>query len=598
MAEKSNKSHFTQKQSEKDERPSKAEIKLRKLDEIVLKLKNVVDHKEKYERTHKELSKQKVNNKSNYSSPTTSRMKEDTSDREFLNNFMNIDEHTILPKNMHLLTDNDTNQSISPQEKFKNLSNLMLDDKNITELNFIRSSEERVKLNLYTAFSKKSRDLFMNDNHPKRAKNQILFHKINDIHIPKFEFKPTISPNFDKNAINSNESSEQNMEKSCGSESFNNNLNSNDKNSNANNINNIGDDKYKNEEKKFTESYFRQEKKGYFHIPTLVKIEAKPPMKKEFRKQKTYIGGPSKMFNSFKKENKKTNDIFWDPEIDADTLSYINHNFISIEDIYNSKNIDEKDKNKNNAIPNDENEPNLIPIQAKEIVYDNERQKTLNNFVYEKDKDKNIKSSIPEHVDIDKLKYEVKNDNKFIEFIAINPGVIRSEYQVVPHAKEELKYELNLKKDFRERINNISEIDIDYFPKNGSYNAKKIERVLRFQQLVQEIKEIDLSLGVKQTTDESDNTIKESNENEEKNQESNKNVKNRKKNKKKTYSEIDEKQSLNEDNEDSEEVSKNIISINTQNSGNQGDKSELKKVFNFNEGNSERSPFSSEKSNN
>ena len=580
MAEKTNKSHFTQKQSEKDERPSKAELKLRKLDEIVLKLKNVVDHKEKYERAHKELSKQKVNNKSNYSSPTTSRMKEDTSDREFLNNFIYIDEHTILPKNMHLLTDNDTNQSISPQEKFRNLSNLMLDDKNITELNFIRSSEERVKLNLYTAFSKKSRDIFMNENHPKLSKNQILFHKINDIHIPKFEFKPTISPNFDKNAINSNESSEQNLEKSYGSESFNNNLNSNEKNSNNNNI---GDDKNKNEEKKFTESYFRQEKKGYFHIPTLVKIEAKPPVKKELRKQKTYIGGPSKIFNSFKKENKKPNDIFWDPEIDADTLSYINHNFISIEDIYNNKNIDEeKDKNKNIYISNDENEPNLIPIQAKEIIYDSERQKTLNNFVYEKDK-----KNIVDHADLDKLKYEGKNDNKFIEFIAINPGVIKSEYQVVPHAKEELKNELNLKKEFREKIDNISEIDIDYFPRNNNYTAKRIERFLRFQQLVQVKREINLSLGVKNTTDESDNTIKElNNENEEKNDESYKNVKYRKKNKKKTFSDIDKDEESEED------------SINSQNSGNQADKSEINKVFNFNEANSEHTPFSSEKSNN
>ena len=103
-------------------------------------------------------------------------------------------------------------------------------------------------------------------------------------------------------------------------------------------------------------------KKGYFHIPTLVKIENKPK-KKEFRKQKTYLGA-TKMFNPFKKETKKTDDNFWDPEIDADTLSYINHNFISIEDIYNSKGDEEK-KGKNNNLHNEENEPNLIPIQAK-----------------------------------------------------------------------------------------------------------------------------------------------------------------------------------------------------------------------------------------
>ena len=367
MAEKSNKSHFTQKQSEKDDRNSPDEIKLRKFEEIILNLKKTVEHRYNNERSaHKELSKQKVNNKSNYSSPTTSRIKEDISDREFLSNFMNMDEHTnILPKNMHLLIDNDTNQSISSQEKFKNLSNLMLDDKNITEFNFIRNPEERVKLNLYTAFSKKSRELFMNENHPKRSKNQTLFHKINDIHIPKFEFKQTVPNNNDNknNIINNSynfENSENILEKSYGSE--NNNINEK--------INNYDEQNNENEELKFNECYFRQEKKGYFHIPSLIKIEAKPPMKKEFRKQKTYIG-PAKMFNPFKKEIKKQDDIFWDPEIDADTLSYINHNFISIEDIYNNKNLEDiKNKNKNPKRQNEENEPNLIPIKSKEIIFD------------------------------------------------------------------------------------------------------------------------------------------------------------------------------------------------------------------------------------
>ena len=189
MADKSNKSHFTQKQSEKEEK-SPEDLKLKKYEEIVQKLLQTVKHRDKNERSeHNDANKQKINNKS-YSSPTTSRIKEDINDREFLSNFMYTEDHTnILPKNMHLLIDNDTNQSISSQEKYKNLSNLMLDDKNITEFNFIRSPEERVKLHLYTAFSKKSRELFMDENHPKRSKNQTLFHKINDIHIPKFEFK-------------------------------------------------------------------------------------------------------------------------------------------------------------------------------------------------------------------------------------------------------------------------------------------------------------------------------------------------------------------------------------------------------------------------
>ena len=314
MAEKTNKSHFTQKQSNKEEKPTVDELKLRRLDDFVQKLYLAVEHKEKYERnTHKELSKQKVNNKSNYSSPTTSRIKEDISDREFLSNFMNMDEHTtIIPKNMHLLTDNDTNQSISPQEKFKNLSNLMIDDKNITEYNFIRDSEERVKLNLYMAFSKKSRDLFIKENDPKRAKNQTLFHKINDIHIPKFDFKPASIPssNNDSKFYNSViDQSDANLEKSMGSDSINNITNSfspyekNVNNDEEKNNNNTSNNTNIYEENKFKECYFRQEKKGYFHIPTLVKIENKPK-KKEFRKQKTYLGA-TKMFNPFKKEIKK-----------------------------------------------------------------------------------------------------------------------------------------------------------------------------------------------------------------------------------------------------------------------------------------------------
>ena len=87
MAEKANKSHFTKKQSEKEEKPSEEELKLRKLDEFVIKLKAAVEHKDNYERNiHKDQSKVNNNNKSNYSSPTTSRLKEDRSDQEFLSN--------------------------------------------------------------------------------------------------------------------------------------------------------------------------------------------------------------------------------------------------------------------------------------------------------------------------------------------------------------------------------------------------------------------------------------------------------------------------------------------------------------------------------
>lgn len=587
MADKTNKSHFTQKQTEKDDKPSPEELKLRKLYDIVQKLQTAVEHKESnYERiSHKEQTKQNVNLKSNYSNPTTSRIKEDRSDRDFINNFLNDDHMNILPKNMHLLTDNDTNQSISPHEKYKNLSNLMLDDKSITEFYFIRNSEERIKLNLYTALSKKSRDLFMNDNHPKQSKTQILFHKINDIHIPKFGFKPTIAQNIDNNKYASNNSynelSENNLEKSSCPENNNNNEKSNNNNEEC--LNN------ETEEKKFSECYFRQEKKGYFHIPTLIKIGSKPVMKKEFRKQKTYIG-PTKIFNPFKKEFKKQDDdIFWDPEIDSDTLSYINHNFISIEDIYNGKNLDEKkDKNKNDQNQNDEIEPNLIPIKAKEINYDKEWN--MNNFVFEKEKKREI-----DNIDYDKLKFEKKNNNKFIEFIAITPGVIRSEYQVFPKAREELKFGNNLKKDFKDKINTVSEIDLSLFPRNGIYSGKKIERILRFKKYVKEWKEIEITLGPKNTTtEESEHSINEINEIDEIKIGKINNFKDGI-NKDKSFSEIDEKKSFLYEEVEFDGSQKNINSIYSQNSNLQS-KTEKKTVFNFNEDNSNHSPFSSEKS--
>ena len=68
MADKTNKSHFTQKQTEKDDKPSPEELKLRKLYDIVQKLQTAVEHKESnYERiSHKEQTKQNVNLKSNF----------------------------------------------------------------------------------------------------------------------------------------------------------------------------------------------------------------------------------------------------------------------------------------------------------------------------------------------------------------------------------------------------------------------------------------------------------------------------------------------------------------------------------------------------
>lgn len=600
MVEKTNKSYFNPKLDDKfDDKDDKFqdEKKLLKLEEIIEKLKNAVEHRDNnLERSNQhETSKRNTSNKSNFSNPTTAKAKEDRSDKEFLGNYMN-DEHTIPPKNMHLLTDNDTNQSISSQEKFKNLCNLLVDDKNITEFNFIRNPEEKIKLSLYTAFSKKSIDLFINENDPKQFKNQTLFHKINDIHIPKFKFKPSIQQNTDaKPGLNSsfNDFGDTNSEKAFLYENSNNNNSENNDNksikTNKNN-NEQNEQENENEEKKFTDCYFRQDTKGYFHIPTLEKIEPKSGIKKEFKKQKTYLGGPSKMFNPFiKKNDKKTEDIFWDPEIDSNTLSYINHNFISIEDIYNGKNLD--DKNTNDSIENEDIEPKLIPIKAKEILFNRDEKKTYNNIF-----DSNVNQEI-DHGDGDKLKEEFKNDNKFIDYIGITPGVEKFEYQMESNIREEKEFTELLKKDFEEKLNRISGYELKEFPGNRKFRPKNIERYLRFQMFTKydENSKIELTLKPKSAfekikinnTIESNNSLDDLNEQDVIQIGKINNLKDKEKDK--SFSAIEEKKSYLDEAEDNA-IQKNLNSFNSEESQNIEKKSEL----NFND--ESQISYSSEKS--
>lgn len=455
MADKMNKSHFTQKNTE-NVIQSPEEMKLKKLEDIIQKLQQAVDKGNNLEQSHQEQSKRNTTNKSNFSSPTSTRMREDRSDREFLSNFMNTDEkNSIPPQKMHLLMDNDINQNISATEKFQNLSNLMIDDKNITEFNFIRNSEDRVKLHLYSAFSKKSKDVFMSENHPKQSKNQILFHKINDIHIPKFGCCPLLESNKNEK-INKQENEEIKYEVK--------NENNNDINQNLNN-----EEKKENENKKFDQKYFRKENKGYFHIPPLIKISSK------------------KNISEIKKEKE---DIFWDPEIDSDTLSYINHNFICIEDIYNNKNINEEkyDKEKTETNIKEEIEPNLVPIIAKEIIL--EKNIESNNVMDQKD------SGIRDKKTSDKT-----NNNKFIEYIAVKEGVAKQEFQVNPNAKSQQKFNIRLKNDFNDLINKYMEIDKNEYPKGSNLTPKKIERFLRFKFLRHISRQISFTLKAKSQND-------------------------------------------------------------------------------------------------
>ena len=492
--EKINKSHFTQKNAEK-EVVSPEEIKLRKLEDIVQKLQQAVEKGNNLEPTHQEQSKRNTINKSNLSSPTSTRMKEDRSDREFLSNFMNIDEKNALPPiKMHLLADNDTNQNITAREKFQKLSNLLMDDKNITEFNFIRNSEDRVKLHLYSAFSKKSKDIFMNEKHQKQSKNQILFHKINDIHIPKFGYTPPINNN-DDNEKNENNNSiiEENNEEEKNED------NPENKESLDQNEEKNSQKLKENEDKKFKDNYFRQENRGYFHIPTLINISNR---KKDIKRINIY-NASNTIFNSLKQgaekkgvEKLEEENKFWDPEIDSDTLSYINHNFICIEDIYNKKNTEEKyDKNNPNQNEDEEIEHNLTPIIAKEIIMTEPEAEAVNVFERDvKSKDK-------------KTGEENKPTNKFIEFIAIHSGVVKQEYQVVSNIKTQEKFHNKLKNDFDKLISKFIEIDRKEFPKGSSLTPKRIERFLRFKFLKEVSKQENFSIGGKSTEQSENNNV-------------------------------------------------------------------------------------------
>jgi hypothetical protein len=399
----------------------------------------------------------------------------------------------------------------------------------------------------------------MNDDHPKHSKTQILFHKINDMHIPKFGYKPTTN-NFHK-SISNNINESNNISSS----------NINDEKDMKDKIND-GEE----EEPQFTDCYFRQNKKGYFHIPTLVKIERKKSIKKEYKKQKTFVG-ETKIFNPFvKKEEKQKDDIFWDPEIDADTLSYINHNFICIEDIYNGKNVDDEDNESINQ--NEENNQSLIPIKAKEVFFN---------------KDDNDLSQ-----DNNNLERANRNENKFMDFIAINPKVEKFEYMISAQTQEEIQFNEDLRKYYNERLNNMLSVDLEYFPSNVNYNPKTIERYLRFEKFKEERREIELTLGPKSTNEETEEDLKEIIENDENdkinkieigkiNNEEDLNLKN------KSFSKIEEKRSFSiEDEEDLDGTRKNDSSNNSHNS-----KIIKKSVLNFDEiSKSENQLFSSEKS--
>ena len=319
-------------------------------------------------------------NRSSFLRRATSRGKEEKYDREFLLNIMK-DEH-IPANNLHLLTDNDSNLLSEEKDKYKKLANLMIEDPDIiVEKCFIREKKdkkekkekrdkkEEIGIYLFNCFSSRSKDVFLDENHFEQEKNRLLLNKLNDINFPKLEIR-------DSDNSNNNEAKNNNTQ----------NTSQNSKN-----------------------KYFRKKNEKIFYIPALIKIEtAKDNIPSEIRRKKPTIKERSasvrmikgknrrrieetknkennkennkekkkentdeeekktqqfvprrSAINSFALNEKNNNRNFWDPEIDGDILCFINHNIISIEDIYhkniNNENFEEKE---------------IKPIDAKEIFTD------------------------------------------------------------------------------------------------------------------------------------------------------------------------------------------------------------------------------------
>lgn len=157
--------------------------------------------------------------------------------------------------------------------------------------------------------------------------------------------------------------------------------------------------------------------------------------------------------NSFVINDKNNNKNFWDPEIDADILCFINHNIISIEDIYNNniknENLEEKD---------------IKPIMAKEIFNEEDSDDIiqLRHTYRSKHSDENEDSSD------EKSKHNHNhNHNKFSDFYDYCPKNAYVFYKKDKVKNESLQFNDDLKKFYKDKMKKIWEYDDTVFPKNG-----------------------------------------------------------------------------------------------------------------------------------
>ena len=445
---------------------------------------------------HSESNMENSNN--NFSSivrRTNSRTKEILNDRDFLINFMNDDNLPILPRNMHLLTDDDTNQNIDDKTKYKNLANLLLDDKEgVIESYFVKKNVDKMILKLYTALSRRSKDIFIEENNIGKDKNRILLHIINNIQIPKIkiENKNDVNNNDNINLNNNLKEEKDNLDdnddldedniilKKILKKKQNINFTKNEMDTiNINNSNNINTnsilnvvkrnsggknpkeylDKYMKEKPKFNPDCKYNKKNKLIRIIKTPTLETyTPPRFSRYygrKSRKSNISQPSKSGQ-------------WEPDIDCDLLAYINHNIIKIEDIYN--------KGKENVFELKENqEEEVKPMEAKEVFFDVDQ--TQNNNEENSDSENNMNknkssdrknpskksiSNISEDEDT-----EVKIKNKFCEYKDRLPNLIEISLPVEPDKKKITDFHKELKELYNYRINQIGELAEEMFPYFG-----------------------------------------------------------------------------------------------------------------------------------
>ena len=462
--------HKSTKSGKDDNNPEEEE--LRKYNEVVERLNHLFPNHPRKDISGGHNPESAIESSNIFSSNvrrTTSRTKEMLNDRDFLINFMNDDTMPILPKNMHLLTDDDTNINIDDKTKFKKLADLLLDDKEtVKESYFINSVEEKMILKLYTALSRKSKDIFMEENTDNKDKNRILLHKLNNIEIPKFTIE-------DKDNINSNDNLEESdddnnlIRKQKKKQKREPTQKINSSNSNSNNIlseiNNI---------RRKTKSNTLLKEKPIFN-----------PDCKYNKKNKSIriVKIPSLEYKPIRFHNKKSRRMVlpqsekneqWEPDIDGDLLAYINHNIVKIEDIYN--------KGKENIFELKENQDEEVKqIEAKEITYDanqsenndeseiygDKRQSIDNTTNYQR---KKSLSNISDEEDT-----EIKNKNKFCEYKDRLPNLIEISLLVEPAQKKISDFHKELKELYSHRINEVGELGEELFPSFGdNLKHKKI----------------------------------------------------------------------------------------------------------------------------